>query len=365
MDTSSAVAFVQHSEFSHIVGETPRATVLADAGEEGRALFHEACIYHKPSRSVFVTSNQVVFDPTKPNASTSDKQIRLFRIFDETTLEEKGNRRYEQVVFSGWEGAMLNGGVNYGSGRILMCAQGSKDDSDLSGLVTLPIESCDSSTKAETILSSFQGIPFNSVNDVIVHPKDGTIWFTDPCYGYHQGIRKAPQLPNQVYCHDPKTRVTRAVADGFTRPNGLCFSPDLRRLYVTDTGAIHGSSDVPFDFQGPAHIYVFDVLSSHSTATSKVVSVLANKRLFAFAPGRLPDGIKCDTKGNVYSGCRDGIEVWDESGVPLGVIKIQGGVANFCFGDKGVLYACNETKLWKININESVEGALLAGMSWD
>ena len=90
MDTSSAVAFVQHSEFAHIVGQTPRATVLADAGEEGRALFHEACIYHKPSRSIFVTSNQVVFDSTKPNASTSDKQIRLFRIFDETTLEGKG-----------------------------------------------------------------------------------------------------------------------------------------------------------------------------------------------------------------------------------------------------------------------------------
>ena len=363
MDPSSAVTFVEHSDFAHITGATPRATLLASAGGEGLALFHEACIYHKPSRSIFVTSNQLVCGSIKPSAATSDKQIQLLKVYDEPRLKANANAAYELVEFSGWEGAMLNGGVNYGPDKILMCAQGSKDEDDLSGLIALPITSRDSSTKAEILLSSFQGTPFNSVNDIIVHPKDGTIWFTDPCYGYHQGIRNAPQLPNQVYCHDPETGVTRAVADGFTRPNGLCFSPDLQRLYVTDTGAVHGSSEVPFDLQGPAHIYAFDLASWGGRA--KPVSILVNKRLFAFAPGRLPDGIKCDTNGNVYSGCRDGIEVWDESGIPLGVIRIKGGVANFCFGDRGVIYACNETKLWKININEGVEGALLAGMSWD
>src|SRR5206468_7837 len=102
-------------------------------------------------------------------------------------------------------------------------------------------------------------LPFNSVNDVVVHPEDGSIWFTDPCYGHHQGIRNKPVLPNQVYRYDVKTSSIRAVADGFTRPNGLCFSPDLKTLYVTDTGSIHGSSDVPIDLAGPSHIYAFDI----------------------------------------------------------------------------------------------------------
>jgi gluconolactonase len=64
--------------------------------------------------------------------------------------------------------------------------------------------------------------------------------------------------------------------------------------------------------------------------------------------------------GNVYSGCGDGVEVWNPEGVPLGVIAIEGGVANFCFGEQGVLYACNETRFWKVQLNkDKVRGALL------
>ena len=86
---------------------------------------------------------------------------------------------------------------------------------------------------------------------------------------------------------------------------------------------------------------------------------MANKRLFAFSDAGLPDGIKCDTAGNVYSGCRDGVEVWNPSGVLLGRILVQGGVANFCFGEKGAIYMCNETRMWKAQIGEHVRGALL------
>lgn len=88
--------------------------------------------------------------------------------------------------------------------------------------------------------------------------------------------------------------------------------------------------------------------------------MLTNRRLFAYAPGRVPDGIKCDTRGNVYSGCMDGIEVWNPEGVLLGVIAIEGGVANFCFGEGGVVYACNETRFWRVTLEgEGIRGALL------
>lgn len=50
----------------------------------------------------------------------------------------------------------------------------------------------------------------------------------------------------------------------------------------------------------------------------------------------VPDGIKCDVYGNVYSGCGDGIEVWNPAGTLIGTIVIPGGgVANFCFGKDG------------------------------
>jgi len=81
--------------------------------------------------------------------------------------------------------------------------------------------------------------------------------------------------------------------------------------------------------------------------------------LFAFAESGCPDGIKCDTEGNVYSGCGDGVNVWNPGGVLLGKILISGGVANFCFGEEGTLYMCNETRFWKAQLGNHVRGALL------
>lgn len=86
---------------------------------------------------------------------------------------------------------------------------------------------------------------------------------------------------------------------------------------------------------------------------------LTNRRLFALADTGIPDGIKCDTTGNVYSGCGDGINVWSEGGVLLGKIVIPGGVANFCFGCAGEIFALNENRLWRVQLNNNIKGALL------
>lgn len=63
--------------------------------------------------------------------------------------------------------------------------------------------------------------------------------------------------------------------------------------------------------------------------------------------------------GNVYSGCMDGVEVWNPSGELIGIIKVEGGVANFCFGKEGAMYMLNETRVWKVKLGERVRGALL------
>ena len=76
----------------------------------------------------------------------------------------------------------------------------------------------------------------------------------------------------------------------------------------------------------------------------------------------IPDGIKCDMQGNVYSGCGDGVNVWSAGAVLVGKIMIPGGAANFCFMRKGELAVLNETRFWVVKINETREGALLANM---
>jgi gluconolactonase len=256
--------------------------------------------------------------------------------------------------------SMLNGGVNFDDSNILLCAQGALDPNRPSGLIQVAIPSPEHDTKgisppSKVLVSSFYGRRFNSVNDVIIHPGDRSIWFTDPSYGFHQGFKPTPQLPDQVYRFDPATESIRTIANGFTRCNGLCFSPDCKLLYVTDTGAVHGSPAVPFDPAGQSHIYVFDVVGAEQGAGP----FLANRRLFAFADGICPDGIKCDEDGNVYSGCGDGIEIWNPAGVLIGRILVEGGVANFCFGEKGCLYLCNETRFWKVQLSPAIRGALL------
>ena len=93
--------------------------------------------------------------------------------------------------------------------------------------------------------------------------------------------------------------------------------------------------------------------------TTSRAPFLANRRLFAMAADGAPDGIKCDVYGNVYSGCSDGVEVWNAAGELIGRILIPGGIANFCFGKEGEMFLCNEQKLWRLQMARSTKGALL------
>lgn len=99
--------------------------------------------------------------------------------------------------------------------------------------------------------------------------------------------------------------------------------------------------------------YAFDIIVRHGEP------FLTNRRLFAFADKGIPDGIKCDMDGNVYSGCGDGVNVWSPGGVLLGRIIVAGGVANFCFGRRGDMYLLNEDRLWRARLAGHVRGALL------
>ena len=185
-------------------------------------MFHEAGVYIPGTGEVFVTSNQLQIG--------DKKSIQISRL-------------YETCAGAGWKYQILetpiklaNGAVNYRDG-VLFCEQGT-----LSECGGLKFMSARPPYQTEAILTSYHGRWFNSVNDIVVHA-DGSIWFTDPQYGYEQHIRPRPQLPNQIYRFDPLSGDVRAVAEGIAKPNGLCFSPDEQTLYVTDTDGIHGEGE--------------------------------------------------------------------------------------------------------------------------
>jgi gluconolactonase len=172
--------------------------------------------------------------------------------------------------------------------------------------------------KVTVIADKFQGKRLNSPNDIVVHP-DGGIWFTDPPYGIngdYEGFKGDKELKEAVYRVDPKTGQMDKITDEMSGPNGICFSPDYKKLYVANTGA-DGRETRVWDVEGK--------------------TVRNGKRFVLLTvPGSgapaAADGIRCDADGNIWAGARPGVQVIAPSGEPIGIIRLPENCANVCFG---------------------------------
>jgi len=201
-----------------------------------------------------------------------------------------------------------------------------------------------------TVLADhYHSKPFNAPNDLAVH-SDGAIWFTDPGYGImsnYEGHKAAFELPTNVYRLDPNTRELTVVVGDMVKPNGICFSPDEKKLYIVDTGEPKKSGD-------PRPIRVFDVEDGKR---------LKNGRMFVnMAPGT-SDGIRCDVDGNLWSAAGwgpaeyNGVHVFAPDGVLIGKIHLPETCANLCFGGakKNRLFMAASQSLYAVYVG--TEGA--------
>jgi gluconolactonase len=204
-------------------------------------------------------------------------------------------------------------------GRLVSCEHGNRR-----------VTRTESDGSISVLADSHKGRRLNSPNDVVVR-SDGSVWFSDPAYGIDSDYEghKAPMEQAECYLFriDPSGALSVA-AGGFARPNGLAFSVDERRLYVSDTG-------------GPNHMRVFDVADDLS---------LSGGDVFATCTNGVFDGFRLDTEGRIWTSAADGVHVYDPDGTLLGKVLVPEVVANVCFGGpKGNrLYICGTTSLYAI-----------------
>ncbi len=186
------------------------------------------------------------------------------------------------------------------------------------------------------------GRKLNSPNDVVVK-SDHSIWFTDPTYGImsnYEGYAADPEQDgNHVYRLDARTGELRVVVDDFVQPNGLAFSPDEKLLYVADSGASH-------DPDAPHHIRVFEVTEDGR---------LRGGRVFCEVSPGVPDGMRIDTDGNLWTSSWGGIQVWSPDATLLGEIVMPEKVANLTFGGprKNRLFIAAHTGLYMVYVGIS------------
>ncbi len=173
------------------------------------------------------------------------------------------------------------------------------------------------------------GKRLNSPNDIVCQ-SDGSIWFTDPVFGIagnYEGDRAESESPQAVYRIDGGSgRLTRVI-DDLAGPNGLCFSPDEKTLYIVESRAAPNRLIQAYDV-GPK-------------------GRLSRRRRHADAdgPGAF-DGIRCDVDGNLWCGfgsngtadadaaALDGVVVFDPRGRRIGQILLPERCANLCFGGR-------------------------------
>ncbi len=225
-----------------------------------------------------------------------------------------------------------NGHTRDRQGRLVTCEHGGRrvTRTEYDGTVTV-------------LIDRWHGKPLNSPNDVVVK-SDGSIWFTDPVFGIlgnYEGHKAQSEIAQAVYRIDGASGEASVVADDVLGPNGLCFSPDERLLYVVESRGVPNRK-----------IVVYDVARNGREIANMQVLIDAG-------PGGTPDGMRCDVDGNLWCGwgmgsaALDGVLVFAPDGSKIGRIALPERCANVCFGGRARnrLFMAASQSLYALYVN--------------
>jgi gluconolactonase len=228
-----------------------------------------------------------------------------------------------------------SGGVKDASPNFFLGSNAMVTDKDGSILLTRmaigTIERMDDHGNLKPFLSRYQGKRLNSPND-LVFTKDGALWITDPPFG----LPKMDADPKKELKFNPVWRyadgkLTPVITD-MTAPNGIAFSPDEKILYV--------SNSMP-----KMYVRAYDVGANGALSNPRnLISYPAPN------PADVPDGMKVDSAGNIWTSGPGGVRIISPAGKVLGQLVIPETVANLGFADDGkTVYLTGSTSIYRLH----------------
>jgi gluconolactonase len=246
---------------------------------------------------------------------------------------------------SGYQGSAPYGGPEPGSNGMTLDQRGRLTVAGHAQRNVWRLETMNPHGKVTVLADAYEGKKLNSPND-LVYKSDGALYFTDPPYGLRtqkDADSEKEQKVNGVYRLEgalqhpagaaPDHSKLKLLVSDMVRPNGIAFSPDEKTLYVN-------SSEPKFWRR-----YAVDADGSLSNGTMLYDATADNR-------DGSPDGMKVDTRGNLYSTGPGGIWIFSPEGKHLGTIDMPEKAGNLAWGDKDykTLYITASSSLYRVRM---------------
>ncbi len=316
-----------------------QSTVAQKIKEGSKIIVNNPLIYQVIPENATIEILGEGFDWSEGPVWLADQQKLLFSDIPQNIVyewtENGGVKKYLEP--SGYTGtAPLNGepGSNglllSPNGELVLCQHGNHQ------MGKMKADLKDPKPEFETIVNNYKGKRLNSPNDAAYHI-NGDLYFTDPPYGLefrmddplkelnYQGIFKTDSKGNTVL-----------LTKKLSRPNGIAFSNDYTKLYVSNSDPEN------------AIWMVYDVDKKGLIKNGKVLFDVTDRNTEVTGN---PDGLKVHKNGWIFASGPEGVFIFTPEGENLGHIYTGTKTANCAFNeDFSVLFITAKDYLLRVRL---------------